>query len=310
MKKKHLWLMSCGAAMVTLIVSCTMNGPLQNEQTISPEGGPGTFGMSWLKGMSKQAASTAVAHGTIVKFDLGSIKGSSAFYFLLYNIGKSKITNVTLAMSDSGMFSVYPAKIDTLIPGSDVGMLPIVKIVAYHGTAIDGAGSRPLMPKGPHSTELVISGTTKTCRGTDTNVILSAGMDLTALVMDAELLFNDSLVDLGMPIGGIGGGLTLDSFDIPNMRGYPHPGNNEIDTNFHIKIANTGNVPLSIKVFYYPSGGFVISDTLKCRVTAGETVAIPSHRNFSFFFCLDGNNTVSSPLLRQETNGKCYFMVY
>jgi hypothetical protein len=301
-------------AIAAVFLSCSVGNPLQTgttDQSVSPIEGPGTFGISQLKGLEKRLAKTAVVSGRTADFDLGSIRGSSAFYFLLYNVGKSKITGVTLRVTDSLNFSAYPSTIDTLVQGTDVGMLPIVKIVAYHGSAIDGAGYRSLMTMGRHSTELVISGTTKTGFGKDTSIILTAGLNLNALVMDVAVSLDDHPVDMAIPSGNMGGIATLDGIDIADVRYY---GMGDTSSS-RIKIRNTGNVPVNFTAWNYLWPGDPV-DTVQKFLDVGDSVAIPRGIRYPNstvfpFICLDGNHTVTDYLrLPLQSDGRCYFIMY
>ena len=118
MKHKVLFLLA--GILTILVVECNRTTPVSPNQTITLTPGPGAFGLGYMKGLSKSTANAAVKSGANVNFDLGSIKGSTAFYFLLYNIGSTPITNVTLSIADTP-FAVYPSAMDTLIPGGDVG---------------------------------------------------------------------------------------------------------------------------------------------------------------------------------------------
>jgi hypothetical protein len=47
-----------------------------------PEDGPGAFGISMLQGLSKLSGTKNKTDNSVVSFDLGSIGGSTAFYFI------------------------------------------------------------------------------------------------------------------------------------------------------------------------------------------------------------------------------------
>jgi hypothetical protein len=303
--------------MMGLIAGCSKETPVQTERILPPAQGPGTFGMSHLKGLAKTTASTlakttattGVKSGENVNFNLGNIKGSTAFYFLLYNIGATAITNVKLHISDSS-FDVYPASIDTLIPGGDVGMLPVVKVSAYHGSALDGIGARPVMPKGENIATLSIEGTTKTVNGIDTVVQLAAGLKLTALVMDIEVRTDsEGIIDLTQLSFSQIGGKSIDGFDVGNMRGY------NIVLNNRITIINTGNVAIDIGIYYEEnmnssSSNHPMSNLLNKKIQPGDSIQTGLTEQYqSLYFSLDGGNVVAANnrKLRIDDNGLCYF---
>jgi hypothetical protein len=284
-KKMSLSIVHCMMC-AAFFLSCSTN-PLQGTKTTPPvtATGPGVFGLSQLKGMNKQLAKTTTALGTNVNFDLGSIKGSATFYFLLYNAGKNKITNITLRMTDSVRFAVYPAKIDTLNPDSIIGMMPVVKVVAYHGTAIDGPGNRPLMPMGLNSSDLIISGTTKTSGGADTNVTLTAGMSLRALVMDITIHFIFSELD-SMVKGD------NHVTDIPSLGVFQVSVKNYLYGFFPedtlIEFVNVGNVPITLNALNMDD----TADHSSAQITPGGSFNVLLRHSGQYCISIDGDHTV------------------
>ena len=81
---KRLILFFLTGILIAFIVECNRTAPVSPNETITLTPGPGKFAIGYMKGLSKRAANAAVQSGANVNFDLGSIKGSTAFYFLLY----------------------------------------------------------------------------------------------------------------------------------------------------------------------------------------------------------------------------------
>lgn len=313
---KHLIPFSLAVILAALVAGCNRTTPVSPNETITLTPNPGAFGLRYMKGLSKSVAAATVQNGANVNFNLGSIKGSTAFYFLLYNIGYSPITNVSLSLDDSA-FTVYPSAIDTLIPGGDVGMLPVVKVNAFHGTPLDGIGNRPLMNKGLNTATLRISGTTRTARGKDTAVTLSAILDLQALVMDFKLFGRTGSVDFTNPtlrsIAGILSSIHLPDSTIVSSWDEFFPANYNYsvsldmascyNNNFRdtgIKLSNTGNV--DIHVFLYISGQTWSLDTV---VPVGDSILIA---NPNATYVIDGNHTVTNPnKFSLQNDGRYYF---
>ena len=311
MKHKVLFLLA--GILTILVVECNRTTPVSPNQTITLTPGPGAFGLGYMKGLSKSTANAAVKSGANVNFDLGSIKGSTAFYFLLYNIGNTPITDVTLSV-DGSDFTVYPSGMDTLIPGGDVGMLPVVKVNAFHGTPLDGTGYRPLMKKGLNTATLRISGATKTVKGKDTTITLSAILDLQALVMDFKLFGRTGSVNFGNPWGRSMGNINLpDSTSLTTWNDYypanfiynPDPtyapgcySDNYRDTS--INLSNTGNV--AMHVYLYNSGKAWGLDTV---VPAGDSILIA---NPNAYYVIDGDHTIADPRkFALQNDGRFYF---
>jgi hypothetical protein len=317
MKSKCVCLLA-GMFLIAGFVGCSKESPVQTQPTeknLSSTQGPGGFGISYMKGLAKLRKTSKVQSGENVNFNLGSIKGSTAFYFLLYNVGKSLITNVTLTVSDSS-FSVYPAAMDTLATGTDIGMLPVVKVNAIHGTSFDGVGYRSIMKQGANSAVVRIQGTTKTSHGVDTVVALSVGLNLQALVMDFKFygpggdvnfeipkmslmgrFLYDSAISVAMPATWVG--YYPENFKFVLNSGSRGCYNNDIrDT--AMKIRNTGNVPLGITQF--PTGS---APTVQATVSPGDSLVIAKAAGR---YIVDGNHTVANPQrMSLHTDGKFYF---
>lgn len=307
MKRKVLFLLA--GILTILVVECNRTIPVSPNQTITLTPGPGAFGLGYMKGLSKSTANAAVKSGANVNFDLGSIKGSTAFYFLLYNIGSTPITDVTLSMADT-QFEVYPSAMDTLIPGGDVGMLPVVKVSAIHGTALDGYGFRPLMPRGKNSGKLLVTGKTKTRNGADTSVALVADLTLNTLVMDIVLKCGQTTLSLVETLAGMG--YIFDNFVVSLMRGY----GSDISGD-SVSIINTGNVPLALKIEYFSYSDVNAKDSFMFSLDTLQKAVVPRTIYDSKYkietlpiVCLDGHNTVTDQdRLPLQANGKSYFFI-
>jgi hypothetical protein len=317
MRGKGLFIMVAVALFIAGITGCSKESPVQTgpvEKTLTTTQGAGGFGMSYLKGLAKTRNASKVQSGGNVNFNLGSIKGSTAFYFLLYNVGNSLITNVTLTMSDT-MFSVYPAAMDTLVPGTDLGMLPVIKVSAFHGTSLDGVGSRSIMKQGANGATLHIQGTTKTAGGADTVVTLSAGLQLQALVMDFSFYGLGGEVNLSAPKTSSMGRFLPDSgmsVSMPSTWMAYYPCNFKFNTDFSktcyrddardtlIKILNTGNVPVVVTEYLATS-----TPVVKASVAPGDSLVIP---NAQGRYVIDGNHTTADPKrMNLHTDGQFYF---
>ncbi len=289
---KKVVLLCCAVLMFT--AGCTYSPSEPEEVVISAE--PGEFGLSYMRGLGKTSEGMRIQHGGSAYFNLGDIKGSTSFFFLLYNIGSRPITDVTLSISNSD-FAVYPSRMDSLLPESEIGILPIIKLSAFHGTMLDGAGTRPLMPMGENKVTLEIRGKTKTRKHVDTLLVMKAEMDLNALLLDAEFIASGEAIDLsksegynlGVPELGINGNVHF--YMIPSCS---------------LTIKNTGNVNAMIDLYYHTMsyGGFF--DTVHYDMSVGEEVTFPM-LNGEVTVSINGNNTISDPKkFAPFSDGKCY----
>jgi hypothetical protein len=293
-------LLVAAATMLTAIfVLCSRDMPVMpGENTTVVYPGPGKFSISRVQNLSKKSAGSLPQTDDHVGFDLGSVKASENYHFLLYNVGFSAVTNISIAFADSH-FIAFPAHMDTLFPGIDIGLLPIVTVNAEHGTALTGVGYRPLLPKGNDTAVLRITGTTRTQSGKDSTLILDAAMAVKALVMDIEIRDTGGLVPLGSPGGRARGDFPEGISDMPfySVSGCT------------VAVKNTGNVPITLKVWPEIAS---INDTsygaaASFTIPAGDSAFVP-RKSGRQVLCIDGNNTISDQVkLPLSPNGTCYF---
>jgi hypothetical protein len=290
-----------GIVLLLVLAGCESTPPTQiSRPSEAPvySGGPGSFGVCLLKGLSRKSAATMVRPGPVVSFDLGSIRGSTSFYFILSNIGKRPITGISLKVDDPA-FSVFPASIDTLLPGSDLSVLPVIKVVVYHGTPIEGPGFRPLMKKGLNDVTVTVEGTTTTLQEKDTAIALSANLRLFALIMDLEVS-SGSGGPYRLPITSTARG----ELHFPDSNYYNFSSGLKIDYSDSVFILkNTGNVELSYKIYKSDDlkwNGYMVTlqDSVKGVIDTGCSIAIPFRyipgidNTLEHFFFIDGHNTV------------------
>jgi hypothetical protein len=286
-----------------LIAGCSEQ-PAGPEQTTTLNPQSGKFGLSSMGKLEKRSADAAVQSGSRVTFNLGKIKGSSGFFFLLYNVGMTPITNVTLSIENPA-YSVFPSSMDTLIPGSDVGMLPVVKIAAFHGTPYDGIGTRPLLPMGNNKFVLHISGNSKTTAGKDTVIALDAEMNLEALIMDLSIIGMNEILTPA-PEGGvntsevakIGSGIT-------KVCNYT----TSCNADSIITIRNDGNVPLHCQMYRssYVSANYTVVKIADTVIASGSQIVkriYVSDNSQAYYLVASGENAVVDPAkLKLNDNG-------
>ena len=315
----YLYRYLVGGIALLSVIGCTTSPVSGPEKTVTVHPDAGQFGLSHLANLNRKTAGAGVQEGENVHFDLGKIRGSTGFYFLLYNIGSTPITDVSLSVANNA-FPVFPTSIDTLQPGSDVGMLPIVKVSAFHGTPYDGVGNRPLLPKGDNTFTLVISGKSKTAGGNDTVVELRAQMALTALVMDFSIAAPSGDIPMHSTFPHFFQSMEIDLPEIVLKKVNQYSVPCQSDTVF--TLSNTGNVPLHITVYNCIFADNTIDmdkhnttflkDTV---VEEGTSIDLDSRRysnqNPSTVLIISGDNTVCDPShLILDDNGKCYLQVF
>jgi hypothetical protein len=269
---------------------------------------PGYFSLTLLEGLHKTSLARITASDTNT-INLGDLHSTSSYYFLLTNSGGRAITNINLSISDSS-FLISPTSIDSLTVGLGTqSLVPIIKLIAVHGTGAQGLGSEPLMSPGIHQVHLNISGTTKR-DNIDTTVSLIATININALVMNLDIHTMAKDIDLyNMPL--ISGAWRFDNFIISTILGDTTSGN----TDSIVTIINTGNIYLKVKTIATSSydGSFIDSTSRLIGSDNSANFIIPVDSNLwgtYLTFCIDGDNTVCDPnKLQLQSNGKAYFII-
>ncbi|OJJ21582.1 hypothetical protein BKI52_13655 [marine bacterium AO1-C] len=232
-----------------------------------------------------------------VSFDLGNLKASKSFYFILSNTGDTSITDITIE-SNNANFEVFPKSIDKLAPAGESNIVPLLEIGVIHGNRLNGVGFQSLLAMGDNSVEITLKGKTFGENGQE-NVELKAQIKLFAEVMDIKVFKAGNEVDLTKPsfsssFGGQESGLGW-------VWGY-NVGNDPVS------IENSGNVKIALEI--NPSA--LNSDSNQYyTIEVGEKLDLGEISNKEFkLFVLDGNGTVTNfERLRTGSDGKGYFVL-
>ena len=123
-----------------------------------------------------------------ISFDLGDIKSSQQFNFILTNAGDEKITSINLTSTNPN-FKITPSSISRIDPFNEASLLNVIKVSALHGTALNGVGFIDLMPMGINDVEIGVIGVTVK-NGVTENVSLTLNVEVKALVADIEVSTN------------------------------------------------------------------------------------------------------------------------
>lgn len=160
-------------------------------------------------------------------FEMGDLKGSDDFLFLLKNIGDYPITDVNLT-SDGAAFQVAPTEISGMEPASSSPMETVLRVRVNHGTNLSGVGHLPVLPMGPNQAVISLKGKTSDGMNSGIDVSLTFTIKLNALLADFEAVVAGTPIDLMSPSGGMQG-VCLFYGTGP------------------LSIRNTGNVPFVVK---------------------------------------------------------------
>jgi len=281
---------------VVLLNSCSDEG--LNQRTT-----PAYFTLAQIK-TSNPNGRTSSINETSTEFNLGDIKASKEFYFLLGNGGDNSIFNVKLETSNP-MFTISPQKISVLEGRNSTNnsIIPLVSLGVLHGLQLNGVGYTELLPMGENQVTLSISG--KVIENGD-SVEVTSTFDLTvnAKQMDIKLYSNDLEIDFSNSNAvGQWVGLEFES-GLPSIPGYDFSPSN-------LKIKNTGNVEISLSLSNLTSGPDTIRMVLQPNQLEPINLPAPVGNDFYFaLFELNGNGTITDrSRIRLGTNGKGYLIL-
>jgi hypothetical protein len=216
-------------------------------------------------------------------FDMGDARASREFLFLLVNAGETAVTNITLSSSNP-RFAVEPATIASLPAQEDAAVLPIIRVAAEHGVALNGVGSVPLLPQGANTATMTIAGS---AGGSPTSVV--ANLQVTARVLDVELRDGSQVVDLSAPSASISS--TLGGLGFVDVYTAASP-----------SLVNTGNVDIEVST-YAEIGGTSVSGVSTLAV--GGTLALASGSGVR----LQANTVADDARFQIGNDGAVYFYV-
>lgn len=234
-----------------------------------PATSPGRFALTRLQGLTPTLArmtmvAPAPSGSQGVDFDLGDIRNTSSFFFILANAGGTPITAVTLTSSNAA-FEIAPSSIDSLLPDTGLSFVPVIRLTAVHGTAPSGVGFANLLNPGLNATTVAISGTTKDSAGRAIAVSLNSHMNVNALVMDIRLFDGAAEVDLTHPTNSCLGCAPSDEVvRIFQLNSTP------------TTLRNSGNVPLDVTIWTSVNGySFIL-------LVPPHTLAVGASETFTY----------------------------
>jgi len=255
-----------------------------------------------------------------LSYDLGEIKATDNFDFILTNGGDEPIFDINLTIDDEDIYNITPKNINVLPSNkyinytNEIGYIPVVSFEVIHGINPSGIGYADLLPIGKKTGVLTISG--KTLSGIDTIQVSSTfEFDYTPLIM--EFVFYRS-----------GERLTLSDFDT-----YYFLGNTVADYLDHIiyyaydsysmGIENTGNTALEVVMTERYRTSMFTEETLGQSITfslaPNEIKSLSPFSNHPYYYnyeyyhldlSVNGFGTAfKSEFLKLQSDGKAYVSI-
>ncbi len=251
-------------------------------------------GLGSAKSVSTPGAGEA-REALTASFDLGPLKASQNYFFMLQNGGSADVTGLALS-TNAPAFTISPASI-AVLPASGASTIPILRLGVLHGVALDGVGKAALLAAGDSTGTLHIEG-----QSAGATVALDADMKVTAKVMDAEISVDGKALDLAHP------GVINDTDQFTGEGPYAmFPG----PASATIAVKNTGNVVLDVSTKYGAGNHFEPWGAPKA-LNPGDSVTLPYDASKilpqgPFSIRLGGENAIASPeRLLQSSTGFVY----
>lgn len=191
-----------------------------------PASTPGYFVISSIERTT--AAGGRTTAGEAVRFDLGALKASKEFLFMIANGGDEPIFDVTFT-TDKPAFAIFPGKIQ-LVPGrKGSAIIPLLTVGVTHGVNLNGTGSALTLPRGENVATITMKGRTLLVKDT----VAVEGKFVVAVdakVIDAKILSGGSEV---VPVST--------SWGTPQWL---------VEPARTVKFVNTGNVAIQATITY------------------------------------------------------------
>jgi hypothetical protein len=93
------------------------------------------------------------------EFDLGILRSSKEFLFMISNGGDEPIFDVTLT-SDNTPFEISPKTIKTISGKNQTAVMPLLTVGITHGRQLNGTAAAPVLNKGYNKATIRLSGKT------------------------------------------------------------------------------------------------------------------------------------------------------
>lgn len=143
------------------LIGCKSDGSSSNKPNSAPPAPPteepATGGISFAPMPGGPVTALRVARAAVSDFQLGDIKATTTYLFMLRNTGITPVTNIQLATTNSSV-EIVPNTIGILSPDGQGGLAPIIQVTVKHGSGANNFGYAPLLTAGDISFNISASG--------------------------------------------------------------------------------------------------------------------------------------------------------
>lgn len=244
--------------------------------------------------------STADANAS---FDLGDIKSSKRFYFLLGNGGDGKIYNINLT-TDNATILVSPQHISVMEGknSTENTIIPLISLDVNHGIRLNGIGYTDLLPKGENTVILTVTG--KILSNNDSVQIQSDfKLKMNALQMDVTLFSDNVVIDYGVTNG--------DWIGFETVSGLPSLPSYDFDP-ADFKIKNTGNVDIMVMFDHLLTGDPITFSLHPDEMSSSISIpTIDGVDSYNALMSIEAGGTITDrSRIKQGVDGKGYLIMY
>lgn len=270
-----------------------------NEESIEVETSSGYFNLSQIKSSPNGRIASPSAEQTFLsEFDLGDLKASKEFYFLLSNGGRNPITDITLE-TDDPRFAISPKTISKLDgSGESNDFAPLISLGVVHGVQLNGYGFTDILEMGEKTVALTIKGKTQE-NGVAISIASEFLLKVNVKVMDIELSDNNSPIDLWAP----------DTY----ATGVIHAGGLALVPGYSVQseaigIKNTGNIEVKVEARLGSQSVPFAEVVIAPNQTRELTLSIPPYE--TALISVNGNGTITDyRKIKLGNDGKAHFLI-
>lgn len=267
-----------------LFVTCTIDSTKSGSPSSTHLGG--SFSLVSLQDSSRSVRRDgANQRGTLpVDFDLGLLKASHEFFFILQNTGDNPISSISLEASD-GYCQVTPSRISLLKPIGESPVIPLISVGIEHGVVLNGVGFTGVRTPGVNTFTITVKGITESTNGEPGEVTSTFSFQFNAALADLEL--SDGTTEVHLPDDKSGSAGS--SYDIQGLGDvFIYKAKNPI-------LTNSGNVVLDLYLARYDENAMKYIELSLGELAPGMKKELADTMDSGNFLRINSKNTIFDP---------------